>query len=143
MLTEYPEKFVTTYLIGADKNRVWLCEDCKEAARTAGFSYSEYIRKEMNCPKCYTAIMEREYYSLIEFSILIDDFEFTFHAPRSSVQKWIDIDKLPQSIRQTGKYNDRMYLYGRLITRVEEKVFPLPVILEYLKAYIADSDHSE
>lgn len=136
MYSEYPEKIITTYLIGPDKKRVWLCEDCKESARTAGLSYSDYIKKEMHCSKCYITSTEREYYSLIEFLISIDDFEFTFHAPRSSVQKWIDISKLPQSIRQTGKYNDRMYMYGRLITRLEEKIFPLPVILEYLNAYL-------
>jgi hypothetical protein len=133
---EYREKLTISYLIGPDRNRVWLCEDCKEAARTAGLTYTDYIGKEMYCSKCYVATVEHEYYSLVEFSLIIDDFEFVFHAPRSSVQKWIDVRNLPQGIRQSGKYNDRMYMYGRLISRVEEKIFPLPVIVEYLNNFL-------
>jgi hypothetical protein len=140
MLDEYPDKINLTYLIGPDRNRVWLCEDCKETARSAGLSYSDYAKKEMYCSKCYITTVEREYYSLVEFSVTIDEYDFSFHAPRSSVKKWIDFDLLSQGIRKTGKCYDRMYLYGRLITRIEEKIFPLPVVLDYLHHYLSEAE---
>lgn len=135
---EYPQKIIITYLLGPDRNKVWLCEDCKDSARSAGLSYAAYVKKEMYCSKCYVTPIEREYYSLVEFSVIIDDYSFSFHAPRASVQKWIDTAKIPQKIRNTGKYSDRMYVYGRLITQVEEKIFPLPMVLDFLHAYLEE-----
>ncbi|HEX3011214.1 MAG TPA: hypothetical protein VHQ70_04140 [Syntrophomonadaceae bacterium] len=143
LYAEYPGKIVLTYLIGPDRNKIWLCEDCKEAARTAGLSYSEYIKKEMYCPKCSVTTTEREYYSLVEFSILIEEYGFTFHAPRSAVRKWINTDKLSQGTRKTAKYNDHMYFYGRLATQVEEKIFPLTVVLEFLKTYLSEANNTD
>ena len=50
-----------------------------------------------------------------------------------------DLDSLPQSIRETGGYQDSMYLYGRAISRIEERILPLPVILEKLHQFLASS----
>jgi hypothetical protein len=100
-------------------------------------SYSAYIRGENYCPKCSIKSSQKEYYSLIEFGISLLDYRFSFHLPLSSARKWMDnIDDLPQGIRKTGKYYDKMYFYGRPINRIEEKVYPLAVIKEYLNNYI-------
>jgi hypothetical protein len=48
-----------------------------------------------------------------------------------------NLDSLPQSIRDMGNYQDHMYLYGRTISRIEERILPLPVILEKLQQFLA------
>lgn len=137
MYDEYPDKIKVTYLTGPDRKKVRLCDNCKAAARAAGFSYSTYVKKELYCAKCNVTTIEPEYYSLVEFSVKIDDYCFTFHAPYSAVQKWIkNTGELPQYIRETGRDNDSMYLYGRVTSRVEEKIFPLTEILEFLDSYL-------
>lgn len=130
----------TKYLTGSDRKKIWLCEDCKDSARSAGLSYITYIRQELYCPNCFISSIEKEYYSLVEFRLNTSDYGFNFHLPRSTAIKWMtDIDQLPQENRKTGKYDDQMYLYGRRITRVEEKVFPLDMIIAELTKYLADS----
>jgi hypothetical protein len=126
------------YLLGPDRKRIWLCEDCKESARAAGMSYVDYLKKGYYCPKCTLGSVDKEYYSLVEFRIVLDDYRFTFHLPRTSALRWMkNLDSLPQSIRDMGNYQDHMYLYGRTISRIEERILPLPVILEKLQQFLA------
>jgi len=130
-----------SYLLGPDRNKIWLCEDCKNAARSAGMSYTTYIKEENYCPKCSIKSIEKEYYSLLEFKVDALDYRFTFHLPLSSALRWMNnIDDLPQGIRKIGKYSDKMYLYGRSINKIEEKIFPLPMIKEQLNEYINSSE---
>lgn len=137
LYTKNPELIEVIYLLGPDRKKVWLCEDCKENARTVGLSYSVYIKKELYCPKCDVLSVEKEFYSLLEFRLSVDNFRFTFHLPLYSAKKWIsNLDELPQTVRRTTKYDDKMYLYGRSIGRVEEKVFPLAMIISELNTYL-------
>lgn len=132
-----PDKIEAIYLVGPDRQKVWLCEDCKDSSRTAGISYVSFIRKEYYCPKCFVQSVEKEYYSLVEFLIITPEHRFTFHLPQNVARKWLkDIHKLPQEIRETGRSIDKMYLYGRQIGRIEEKVFPLNMIIEKLEDYL-------
>ena len=131
------EKFRVIYLLGADKKKVWLCEDCKDAAHSRGLSYNRFIREEAYCSKCYIQSVEKEYYSLLESILRVGDYRFIFHSPRSLAALWVDnLPELPCELRREGLYDDRMYLYGRRVTAVEERVFPLAMIegklLEYL-----------
>lgn len=129
-----------SYLQGPDRRRVWLCEDCKEASRAAGMSYNNYIRSESYCPKCDVQILEREYYSLVEFSLKVGGYRFVFHTPRSLAAGWMKgMKELPQGTRKADHYQDRMYLYGRSISNIEEKAFPLNMLKERLRAYLNDS----
>lgn len=130
-----------TYLLGPDRNKVWLCEDCKDNCRSMGISFNHYIRQEYYCSKCFVQVLEKEYYSLFEFHLNIENHRFTFHLPKSLAQKWLDWRLLPQSNRRAQFYQDRMYLYGRRISRVEEKAFPLPRITEYLSQYLNGNNH--
>lgn len=131
-----PDKIEAVYLVGPDRKKVWLCEDCKDSARAAGMPYVSYIRSGYHCPKCFVQSVEKEYYSLVEFIINTSEHRFTFHLPRNTAQKWIkDIYRLPQEIRETGRSIDKMYLYGRQIGRIEEKVFPLSMIIQKLEDY--------
>ncbi len=133
-----PEVVTVKYLVGPDRKKVWLCDDCKESARLAGMSYISFLRKEYYCPKCFVQSVEKEYYSLVEFIIAASDYHFYFHLPRITAQKWMaDINKIPQEVRETGRSDDKMYLYGRQIGRIEERVFPLNMIVEKLESYIA------
>lgn len=136
MYYEYIAYIEAIYLIGQDRKKIWLCEDCKERARSAGIPYTNYIKQDYNCSKCFVQSVEKEYYSLVEFLIKLDDYKYIFHLPKTTAEKWIDIDKLPQGIRKTGKYDDKMYLYGRSISKTEEKVFPLKMIIESLNKYL-------
>ncbi|HHW60962.1 MAG TPA: hypothetical protein GX404_03555 [Syntrophomonadaceae bacterium] len=125
------------YLQGPDKHNIWLCEDCKESAHAAGLSYRKFIQNEDYCPKCTIMSVEKEYYSLIEFRLQVDEFRFAFHLPLRRAAKWLkNIDELPHGIRKTGRYDDRMYLYGRPISRIEERVFTLKMVHTALKAYV-------
>lgn len=68
--------------------------------------------------------VDKEYYSLVEFRIVLDDYRFTFHLPRTSTLRWMkNLDSLPQSVRDMGNYQDHMYLYGRTISRIEERIY--------------------
>lgn len=139
---QYPDLIQAIYLLGPDRKQIWLCDDCKESARAAGMTYVDYLKQGYYCPKCTIGSIDKEYYSLVEFRAALDDYRFTFHLPRSSAIRWMkDLDSLPQSIRDMGSYQDSMYLYGRAISRVEERILPLPVILEKLQQFL-DSDES-
>jgi len=134
---ENPSLVKAIYLLGPDRRKIWLCEDCKDAARSSGMSYNDYIRSEHYCPKCTIQAVFKEYYSLIEYGFQVADYRFTFHLPRSLAQRWMqNLDELPQGIRKTEHYDDKMYVYGRPISRVEEKVFPLPMVEEKLLLYL-------
>lgn len=125
------------YLLGPDRKKIWLCDDCKESANAAGMSYVEYLKKGYHCPKCSINSVEKEYYSLVEFRTALEDYRFTFHLPRSAVIRWMeDLDSLPQGTRDTGHYEDSMYLYGRPVSKIEERVLPLPVIIQKLHEYL-------
>ncbi|MEA1960971.1 MAG: hypothetical protein U9N81_06805 [Bacillota bacterium] len=140
MYTENPNIITATYLHGPDRKKIWLCEDCKDAAWGMGLSYVSYIQNELYCPKCELQLIEKEYYSLIEFHLEIEKYRFCFHQPRSKVMKWMkDIDQLPHRLRYVGRCSDQMYLYGRSISRVEEKVFPLPMVRNELTRYLTDA----
>ncbi len=147
---ENPALCRAVYLVGPDRLRITLCEDCKESARAAGMSYPEYIRREYWCSKCYVQSVEKEYYSLVEFIIKADEVRFNFHLPRSRAVKWLtEIDSLPQHSRETVRYQDGMYFYGRPVSKIEEKAFPLSMVMDELKAYLdnkpphADADAAD
>lgn len=132
------------YLQGPDRRKIWLCEDCKEAAHASGLSYAQYIQNEYDCPKCSLLSVEKEYYSLIEFRIKVDQFRFNFHLPLRRAAKWLDDpENLPHGLRKTGRCEDRMYLYGRPITRIEERIFTLPMIQEALQTYVDQDKPAE
>lgn len=144
MYLENQQFIKASYLLGPDRKKVWLCEDCKDASRSAGMSYNTYIRSEAYCPKCDILELEKEYYSLVEFCLEVSDYRFIFHTPRSLAVRWMkDIDELPRDNRKTGQYDDRMYLYGRAISRIEERVFPLEMLKEKLEAYIRGDELSD
>lgn len=137
----YSEHMQAIYLLGPDRKRIWLCDDCKESASAAGMSYVEYLKKGYYCPKCSVNSVEKEYYSLVEFRIALEDFRFTFHLPRSAAIRWMEnLEELPQSTRDTGNYTDCMYLYGRTISRIEERILPLPLIQKKLQQFLIDSE---
>ncbi|HWP98046.1 MAG TPA: hypothetical protein VN426_14470 [Syntrophomonadaceae bacterium] len=143
MVGEYRDDFQINYLVGPDRNKVWLCEDCKDHARKAGIPYAEYARREYHCSKCYVQHLEKEYYSLIQFDLQLDQHRFSFHLPLSA-SRWVqDIHLLPQGIRETGNYSDRMFLYGRAVSRVEEQVYPLKMIIEGLQHYLAEDEDKD
>lgn len=140
MVEEYGTLFRITYLIGPDRKKVWLCEDCKDNARKAGIPYAVFARREYYCAKCYVQQLEKEYYSLMQFDLELERYRFSFHLPLSAC-RWIkDIHLLPQGIRETGHYSDSMFLYGRMVSRVEEQAYPLPVIIARLNVYLAGED---
>lgn len=127
----------TRYLLGQDRQQIWLCEDCKDSANAAGLSYVAYLRQGYYCPKCEVQALEKEYYSLFEFQVDAAGYRFTFHLPRSAALRWIpEPHKLPQDLRAATRYDDSMYLYGRRISRIEEKAFPLDMIVEKLNHYL-------
>ncbi|HBK53760.1 MAG TPA: hypothetical protein DDZ44_07485 [Syntrophomonas wolfei] len=65
------------------------------------------------------------------------DYRFIFHSPRSLAAAWVDnLPELPCEVRREGFYEDRMYLYGRRVTAVEERVFPLEIIKGKLMEYL-------
>jgi hypothetical protein len=137
MYLDNPGLLAAAYLNGPDRYRVWLCEDCKEAAQMSGLSYAAYIKNEYFCPKCSLQAVDKEYYSLIEFRVRSGDFKFTFHLPLALAEPWIGkLSDLPQWDRKTGNYSDRMYMYGRPVSPVEEKVFPINMIINKLENYL-------
>lgn len=137
MVARYPGKVCCLYLVGADKARVWLCEDCSQTARLNGCSYQDYISEQRYCCKCEVQVLEREYYSLIEFVVENQDLRFSFHLPVSKARKWMcGIEGLPRFERGSGEKRDEMYFYGRRITRVEEKIVPLAVAIKELRGFI-------
>jgi hypothetical protein len=138
--TDKPDLFQIIYLAGPDRHRVWLCEDCREAAASARMSYADYIRNEYFCPKCSIQAIDKEYYSLIEFKVRLDEYRFTFHLPLYSASRWLrKLEDYPQYTRKAGRYNDTMYIYGRPVNKVEERIFPLNMIVEKLKQYLLNS----
>jgi len=135
---ENPDFIQLRYLVGPDRKRIWLCDDCKDSARSAGLTFVEYLKKGYYCPKCFVQAVEPEYYSLYEFIIAQGNYRFVFHLPRSSAGRWLkNVSDMEQGRRETGPYEDHMYLYGRASTRIEEKSFPLPMVREALTAYLA------
>ncbi len=127
------------YLLGPDRKQIWLCEDCKDSARSAGLSYGDYLKKGHYCPNCFVHSVDVEYYSLYEFIIATDNYRFVFHLPRSSARRWLkDHTDIVQENRQTGSDQDRMYLYGRPTSRIEEKSFPLATIITTLNEYLGE-----
>ena len=139
MYNHFADLIEVVYLLGPDRKHIWLCDDCKESARSASMSYVEYLKKGYHCPKCTLGAVDKEYYSLVEFRVALENYRFTFHLPRSSAIRWMEnIDSLPQSVRDTGNYRDSMYLYGRTISRIEERILPLPVITEKLQHFLAN-----
>ncbi len=137
MYLENPSLLNIRYLTGPDRYRVWLCEDCKDSAESSGMSYAAYIKNEYFCPKCSLHSVNKEYYSLIEFRVRMAEYKFTFHLPLSSAERWMkNLADLPQSARNTGSYHDRMYLYGRPASPVEEQVFPINMIINKLENYL-------
>ncbi len=137
MYVENPSLLSARYLVGPDRYRVWLCEDCKDSAESAGMSYAAFIKNGYFCPKCSLHSVDKEYYSLIEFRVRLAEYKFTFHLPLASAESWMgNLADLLQMTRQTGSYNDRMYLYGRPVSTVEEQVFPINMIINKLENYL-------
>lgn len=137
LYTEASSLVQTRYLLGPDRRKIWLCEDCKDSANSAGLSYIAYLRQGYHCPKCEVQALEKEYYSLFEFQVHYGNYHFTFHLPRSAAIRWIpEPHNLPQNQRADARYDDSMYLYGRRISRIEEKGFPLDMIVEKLSHYV-------
>lgn len=141
MWQENREAVQCRYLLGPDRRRIWLCDDCKDSARSAGMSFVEYLKKGYSCPNCFIQSVEPEYYSLVEFEIVSQHYRFVFHIPRVSARRWMNnLEDLPQLNRETGQDDDQMYLYGRRATRVEEKSFPLGMVVEALTRYLTPTD---
>lgn len=136
MLEEYRPLFNVTYLLGPDRKKVWLCEDCKANARKAGIPFTEYARREYHCSKCYVQNLEKEYYSLIEFDLALEGHRFSFHLPLSAARFVKDLHLVNQAIRKTWAYNDLMFIYGRPVSRVEEQVYPLTMIVDGLQQFL-------
>jgi len=144
MVSRYPDKVHCLYLVGGDKIRVWLCEDCACTARLNGNSYQEYIGEHRYCPKCEVQVVEREYYSLIEFIIENQDLRFVFHLPVSKARKWLlGIEGFPRAERGSAEKMDEMYFYGRRVTRIEEKIVPLAVVEKELREFLGPGDRDE
>lgn len=141
IVRDYPEMVRCVYLIGQDRSKIWLCEDCRQSARAAGYTYLDYVKLGHYCEKCYVQVVEREYYSLVEFSLESDDYRFCFHLPVSVARKWLaGIKELPIRERKHDEVNDAMYFYGRRITRIEEKVIPLAVVVQELETFLTGSE---
>jgi|LSQX01.3.fsa_nt_gb DNA-binding transcriptional MerR regulator len=139
MFQLYPDYIKTQYLDGPDRVKVWLCEDCKENARNSGISYNSYVKKDLACLKCTVQLLEPKYYSLIEFFIQMANYRFIFHLPHQIAARWVkNIGEMKQGVRKIGKYDDRMYLYGRAVMPIEEKLFPMPVIIEKINTFLSE-----
>lgn len=138
MIEEYGPLFKVTYLLGPDRKKIWLCEDCKANARKAGIPFPEYARREYHCSKCYVQNLEKEYYSLIQFDLALEGHRFSFHLPLSAARFVKDLHLVNQAIRKTCRYNDLMFLYGRPVSRVEEQVYPLTIIVDGLKKFLIE-----
>lgn len=139
MMAQYGEFFEVTYLVGPDRQKVWLCEDCKGNARKVNMPYAEYARSEYYCSKCYVQTLEKEYYSLIQFDLALEQYRFSFHLPLASAH-WIkDRPDINHGTRKSGSYNDCMYLYGRPVSRIEEQVYPLTAIVDGLTGFLNSS----
>jgi len=124
-------------LLGPDKYRIWLCEDCRLQAKEMGMSYGEYIAEGHTCPKCEIRVKERDYYSLLEIVVALDKHSFCFHMPRHLDSKWdLDWGRIPCGERSEDDSRDRMFLYGRKITNTEERVFPLPAVIAQLQRFL-------
>lgn len=136
MMDKFSEVVECIYLVGDDQVKVWLCDDCRQAANAAGYSYPEYVREGRRCSKCYVQVLAREYYSLIEYNIEVEECRFCFHLPYPIARKWMDIEELPRRERKQGKGSDEMYFYGRKITRMEERVVPLAVVERELEEFL-------
>lgn len=124
-------------LLGPDKYRIWLCEECRMQASEMGMSYREYIAEGNSCPKCEVQVKERDYYSLLEIAVSFDKHSFCFHMPRHLAAKWeLEWDRIPCRDRLEDDSRDRMCLYGRRITNIEERVFPLPAVIDQLQRFL-------
>lgn len=124
-------------LMGGDRLRVWLCDDCKTNAHEQNMTYREYIASGYYCPKCEQQIMERDFYSLIEIKVSWEQHRFSFHVPWSQARKWeLNWDNIPQRDRNNEDAPDTMFLYGRRISTLEERIFPLPAIVRELEEFI-------
>lgn len=143
MIEEYRTLFNITYLLGPDRKKVWLCEDCKSNARKAGIPFPEYARREYHCSKCYVQNLEKEYYSLFQFDLALEGHRFSFHLPLSAARFIKEIHLLDQSVRKTCRYNDLMFIYGRPVSRVEEQVYPLNMIVDGLQRFLSRPSDTE
>lgn len=143
MLEDYHPLFDITYLLGPDRKKVWLCEDCKSNARKAGISFPEYSRREYHCSKCYVQNLEKEYYSLIQFDLALEGYRFSFHLPLSAARFVKNLHLVNQAVRKTCRYNDLMYIYGRSVSRVEEQVYPLNMIVDGLQRFLNRPDERD
>ncbi len=141
IVNRFSDQVRCMYLIGKDNVRVWLCEDCCSTARSNGYSYREYVEHHGYCSKCKVQVLEREYYSLVEFIIESDNYRFCFHLPLSIAKKWLTgIEGFARADRGLGEQRDEMYFYGRKITRVEERIVPLPVVVRELRDFLEFGD---
>lgn len=136
MHEEFGDLFRVVYLVGPDRRKVWLCDDCKENARKAAIPYAEYARREYYCTKCFVQNLEKEYYSLVQFDLEMGRCRFSFHLPRSSARWLGDLQRFNQETRKAGNYSDKLYLYGRPVSRIEEQAYPLSMIIEKLNLFI-------
>lgn len=143
MMEEYRPLFNISYLLGPDRKKVWLCEDCKTNARKAGIPFPEYARREYYCSKCYVQNLEKEYYSLIQFDLALEGHRFSFHLPLSAARFVKDLHLVNQAVRKTCRYNDLMFIYGRPVSRVEEQVYPLTMIVDGLHRFLNRPNEKE
>jgi len=139
MLERYGMYLEVMLLLGGDRLRVWLCDDCKINAYEQNMSYREYIANGYYCPKCEQQIMERDFYTLLELKLSWEQHRFCFHIPWSEVRKWdLNWDAIPKRERISEDARDIMFLYGRHISTLEERIFPLPAIINSLEEFIGN-----
>ncbi|MGE5381287.1 MAG: hypothetical protein ACM3NT_09520 [Methylocystaceae bacterium] len=138
MLERYGMYIEIAVLTGGDRLRVWLCDDCKQNAREQNMTYRDYIAHGYYCPKCEQQIMERDFYSLLEIKISWERHRFSFHVPWSEARRWeLNWDAIPQRERSGKDARDSMFIYGRHISNLEERIFPLPAIINHLEEFIS------
>lgn len=137
MLEHYGLYIELLILTGGDRSRIWLCDDCKLNANEQNMTYKRYIAEGYYCPKCEQQVMERDFYTLLEMKINWDQHRFCFHILWSEARKWdLNWDSLPRRDRVSEDARDSMFLYGRRISSLEERIFPLPAITRHLEDFL-------
>jgi hypothetical protein len=137
MVARYPRRVALAYLVGEDRIRVWLCDECRAAARSGGHRYPDFVRMRGACSKCFAQVLEREYYSLVEFSMQGEECGFRFHLPRQVAAQWLPgLAELPRRGRNRDEARDSMLAFGRRVSRGEEEVVPMQVAVRELEAFL-------
>jgi len=135
---KYPEIFQISFIERGD--RVFYCNKCRNKAYREwrngydiAYFFSEWIMMQEPCKKC---IVEKDYYSLVEFRIEMPIAKFNFHLPYPQSKAIFNKENLPKI-----KLNkEEMFVkFGREITSYEASLVPLEEVVQELKAYLNKS----